>query len=127
MVKGDLTYLLFSCRGDAMILTLLEMKFKAFVLMTISFACLMVIINIKVNIYRKVLFISTRSSLHQHEPALFQFLDFHPDQRFVTTNLSNKFVDKCKSYINDPAKCRLKMLPLVFLVVDGLDVGLDPT
>jgi len=30
-----------------MILTLLEMKFKAFVLMTISFACLMVIINIK--------------------------------------------------------------------------------
>ena len=68
-----------------MILTLLEMKFKAFVLMTISFACLMVIINIKVNIYRKVLFISTRSSLRQHEPALFQFLDFHPDQCFVTS------------------------------------------
>ena len=97
-----------------MILTLLEMKFKAFVLMTISFACLMVIINIKVNIHRKVLFISTRSSLRQHEPALFQFLDFHPDQRFVTTNLSNKFVDKCKSYINDPARCRLKILLFLF-------------
>ena len=36
-------------RCSAMILKLLEMKFKAFVLMTISFACLMVLINLKVN------------------------------------------------------------------------------
>ena len=37
-----------------MLLTLLEMKFKAFVLMTISFACLMAVVNIKVKICKRI-------------------------------------------------------------------------